>query len=197
MAAPGVFGRIADETSPDWIAVDVTHQGQQVGIDLDQPRAVAPLEQVAGGWDAALLAASVNGRDDLHQASQGRSPHLHGQMDVVRHPTVSMQTGLVPREVRNQNVLEGPIVARVMENHLAMVSAQDRVIETTGHMDARTAGHRRKTIGNRSGAERGPAQGSASPRKSGHFDEERKNGAGVSASGRSRRNRNRNTGTSN
>jgi len=84
-----------------------------------------------------------------------------------------MQTGLVPREVRNQKVLEGPIVARVMENRLAMVSAQDRVIEATWHMDARTAGHRHKAIGNRSGVERGPAQGSASPRKSSQFDEER------------------------
>jgi hypothetical protein len=86
MAAPGIFDRIAYETGPHRIAADVTHQRQKAGIRCDQLRAVAPLEQVARRRDTALLAARVTRGNGLHEASQRGPPHLHGQVNMVRHP---------------------------------------------------------------------------------------------------------------
>jgi hypothetical protein len=51
-------------------------------------------------------------------------------MDMIRHPAVGMQAGLVSLEVRTQQILEDLIVGWLMEDRLAMVSTQDRVIET-------------------------------------------------------------------
>jgi hypothetical protein len=108
-----------------------------------------------------------------------------------------MQPGLVSLEVQSHQLLESLVVRWPMEDRLAMIAAQDRVIEAAWDVDAGTTGHAAKSSSDRSGSERGAASGPMSPAQFDRFDGKRcAIGAGVTVSGCARRNRNRNTGTS-
>jgi hypothetical protein len=71
VAGPRPGRWVADEVGPNWIEVEVPHEGLKVGISLAQDCLIPRLEQVADPAVAAVEGFGIPGQERLHQVGEG------------------------------------------------------------------------------------------------------------------------------
>jgi hypothetical protein len=80
----------------------------------------------------------------VDQLAKAGVTDLHRQVDVIRHPAVSVHSRVVAMQRTCYEIFEQVIVRRQFEDGLLVVPAEDDVIEASGNMH--TWGSRHRTV---------------------------------------------------
>jgi hypothetical protein len=123
------------------IQMYVPQQRQKVRIDIHQLRPVTSLEQVPAGMQPLVPIARIALSDPLNDITQGSIRDLHQGMQVVGHPTESVNPRAAAINGVRDDIVEDLTVSRTAEQGFAMVAAQNDVVTTPGDIQSRKPGH--------------------------------------------------------
>ena len=82
--------------------MDVSQQGEEIPIRVDQKRLVPSLEQVTRPLVAAVEGLGVGRLQPMNHPRESNLPGLNRQMDMIRHQAVGDQAEFEPFAVMAQ-----------------------------------------------------------------------------------------------
>lgn len=132
---------IVNDPGPQRIEVDIGHQLPEIRILFAENRLVAVLKKVTVAAVPAVEAYRVASQKPAHDRGDRTASGVQKQMGMIRHqrPCVTIRLGLrqVPRKP-----LEEILPAHVIDEDRSPVdSSNDDMMQSTGGIDARLAGH--------------------------------------------------------
>jgi len=133
MARPAVLVWTRNHPGSDWVQVDIAQEHEEVFVDVDKKRVVAVLKQMPCRRDAFLYLASKPRPDPLHQYAEWEVGDLDEQVNVIRHPTIRVNSCARGFQRCRDYLLQGQIVHRSAKQRLLMIATCGHVVEPSGN----------------------------------------------------------------
>lgn len=103
----------------------------------------SPLPHMAMTAIVSMIAADMTGHPPLHEGAKGGvRDRLNDEMKMIRHQTESKEFDGMLGFCRGEQVEEGGVVARLMEDCRAAVPAIQDMIGVPGYLTTRNPRHR-------------------------------------------------------
>lgn len=141
MAAPGIVGGVVDHVGIDGVQMDVSNQGQEVTIDVNELGAVATLEDVARRRQALVPIVGISHGDALHELAERPVVDLHQIVQVIDHPAVGMVSRAELLQPVRESIVQYRAIPQCGEHGFAMVATKDDVVVSARNMQAGRARH--------------------------------------------------------
>ena len=119
----------------------MAHQGEQVGVGFDEDGLEAVLEEMAGAAMAVVEGDGEAGQQASHQRRQGHGTAAQEQANVVGQECPRQEAGVAAPEQRSKALQEVAAIGIVAEDRAPFDSTGHDVMQRTGCIEARTAGH--------------------------------------------------------
>ena len=139
--AMGVGGGLRDHASANRVEVDIAHQGEAVGIPIDEVGPEAALEQMSHPFQSRIDVAGIAEGEVLHAGGQRWIPSLEGQVHVIGHEAERVHSVAEARHALRNQFIETATITWGKEDLLPGVAAQDNVVEAAGDVQSGFAGH--------------------------------------------------------
>jgi len=126
---PGIRGGMGHHRSTYGVEFNIARTEQEIGLSLNQTRAVASLPQGAGAVIGGVDIGHIAATNGLHQFGQSIGLRgRHQQMDMIGHQDISMDgTARAFSRVLHRGEVEA-IVFVTKENRLAIMTPLDDVL---------------------------------------------------------------------
>jgi len=141
MAAPWVLLWKLNKTSCNRIQVDIPYQAQQISIVGDEQCAVTSFEHMTRAFTPAVKITGISRHQPAHQPRQRLVRNLNCSVDMICHPTESMQSARIPLKDFCHEVIQAVPIFIPKEYRFTGIAAQNDVINSTRNMNARSSGH--------------------------------------------------------
>src|SRR5687767_4356025 len=141
IARPRVLRDVIDDSSGNWIEVDVPDQSEKVPILLNEERFVSALKEVSDPSVAAVEPLGIGRLKPCHHAGKWNGARSHGEVYVVCHQAVSEEL-----EPESFALMGNPIevfaaIQVVPKDGSLLISACSDVVHSAGKMQPRRARH--------------------------------------------------------
>jgi hypothetical protein len=117
-----IFTGVTHKSSLNGIEMDVAHELEKVTVLLDEQGTISALEQMACAPVAPIRRTRILGCDPLHESPQRRLTNLHRNMEMISHPTVSVNPAVVALAGDGNEAIEPTSIIIVEEQRLAIVT---------------------------------------------------------------------------
>lgn len=144
MAAPEIVLGSLDDPGPDRVEDDVSADREQVGVFLDEDRAVSRLEEMAKPPVAPVVPLRVDAVEVAH--AEGKVPvrDFEQQVVVVVHQAVGVTEPLIPLDRSSEDCQERVTIVIVLDDRALLVSAGDHMNHCAGRTNAERSRHTRQ-----------------------------------------------------
>ena len=117
-----VFAGVTHKSGCNRIKMDIPHELKQITVLLDKQGTVSAFKQMACAPVAPIRRARILGCDPLYESPQRRLANLHRDVEMIGHPTVSVNPAVVALAGDGNEAIEPTSIIIVEEQRLAIVT---------------------------------------------------------------------------
>ena len=141
IAVEGIDGDLQART--DRVEVDIANQLEQRGVFFDQDALESVLEAVTGSTMDPVNGGGIGPEPTLREAREAERPGAQQCMRMVGHESPGIEGSAGLDDERSEAFAEALTVAIGAEDSASLDAADDEVVQRTGIIKARPAGHGR------------------------------------------------------